>query len=674
MGNNIGNSVNSGITLNDFKAALNAKGINAEKQAEAIKIFNFYASQNTAEGADNNVLDEQEQVMARSAFAQWDNNENGNVGKKEYNKSDRSNTGFADVKYNAAEAYMEAMQHAAQTGDNSHPVGEHIILQDNNGTINGATVIYGAGTTETTDDIMNSYSIGQDGSATPVENFVAEEVKPPVPPTTVTKPNLTPAIFNNEAEVKNAVISHLLGSEFSGLIANGKELQVQGLNIEYNNETKQATVKFNDVAYTVQKDADGNIVIQNDDAKQSLQQAVLESESTDDAKTYHHRGRMGNDNSTYDAETGTINHGKNKNYVAQTQTFASMLMNNNENATLTIDGQLESDGTRRALSGEEVINTMDAGGDNKDKKLSLQELISYLQASHTESDGVVKAGQNNGSRVYAGSVDIDIKDLANIGKVFAKYAGDDKLMDASELDQLITDLKTKGKTMTSLAGQEGTAYVTHTTTEVPVETTPEETVLEHGREVTANRTRKIDTDPSDGNRNGVKGNYHYESGVRSAVVQEGDKTYVDNKGNIAVMDATGKNEFIYIQGLQAEVDARVQHNAKVDGNAPNNGGVIEVEDKNGNTTFYAYNNDNDNKTYTLGEQLVKRGKKDFVTAKQLKADGLKAVGITNDSNIPKDLKMEYDNNGKIVFKYKGANVSTNVAKVIIMKYNTQTDS
>ena len=32
MGNNIGNSVNSGITLTDFKAALNAKGINDEKQ------------------------------------------------------------------------------------------------------------------------------------------------------------------------------------------------------------------------------------------------------------------------------------------------------------------------------------------------------------------------------------------------------------------------------------------------------------------------------------------------------------------------------------------------------------------------------------------------------------------------------------------------------------------
>ncbi|MCR5266174.1 MAG: hypothetical protein K6E29_06225 [Cyanobacteria bacterium RUI128] len=256
------------------------------------------------------------------------------------------------------------------------------------------------------------------------------------------------AIFESEDEAYSAVAKYILGENFTGVMSNNKKYTLPGLTLKVNDDGS-CTVTYNGTEFVGYKNAEGKIFFVNRKDQKTLKQTIKDAPSTDAAKSYHHRGRVGNDNSKYNTETGEINHGENKNSVSQVQTFASMLMSDNEDSTLTLDGQIR-DGKRVDLSGQEIIDTMDSG--QKDGKISIDELLKYLRAVVRESEGVVQAGQDTGSRIYASSVNLTTKDLVNIGELFKKYDADhDNLLDKDEFDNLIKDFKTRGNTATSLA-------------------------------------------------------------------------------------------------------------------------------------------------------------------------------------------------------------------------------
>src|SRR5574344_2150833 len=97
--------------------------------------------------------------------------------------------------------------------------------------------------------------------------------------------------------------------------------------------------------------------------------------------------------------------------ISQTQTFSSMLVNNDENSTLTLDKQSKKTET----TGEIILKTINSDNDNG---IDMKELISYIQANINETNTVKN---KTGARKFAGGVDLDAKDLANIGVVFKKY-------------------------------------------------------------------------------------------------------------------------------------------------------------------------------------------------------------------------------------------------------------
>lgn len=670
MGNNIGSAVNqNGITREQFQASLNRNGVKGDKFDNAMTIFDKYAQMNTAEGADNNVLDEQEQVMARNDFAKLNQDDDNNVGKREYNKHGGKETFGVD--YNAAKAYMEAMEHAASHPENGNPVGEMVVTKDNEGNISGAIVAYGASTEATDDDAVRVYTRGQDGKYTiadpEAETVVPEEVveEDPTPETP------EPPKFQNKEELGNAVVRYMLNMSPEEAINAGINF---GENFEYSVDGDGiATVKFNGKEFTARTNSDGKIVFENDDGEGStLQQAVLNSESTDAANNYYNRGRKGNLNSTYNAETGEItnNSGAGRQGVSQVQTFSSMLMNNNESTTLKLDGQVQADGSRKALDGATIIASIDTSDDNSKGEITMAELVRYLNAAVNEANATVEAakpGAPGGSRIYAPNVDLDLKDLANLGIVFDMMDRDGNgKLNAAELDELIAKL-ISGNTMSSLAGKSGT-YRYEGAPETPEK--PDEPVgpVKHERTfgdvATVDRTRA--------NTAGGSVTYTYSggaSGTRSMVADDGTgTTRIVTNENVAEYDDHGmfdwgKKEFLIIQGLQPEVRAEV-----VDGKAEGPM-TIKVKDKKGNVTFRQVTYDPETKTYSQGEEVYKNKSGQYRTAAQRKADGIEALRLNRDVKLPKGFSFDYNADGELVYKFNGTELKADVARVMILRVN-----
>lgn len=664
MGNNIGSAVNQkGITREQFQASLQRNGVKGDKFDNAMTIFDKYSAMNTeATGEDaSSILDEQEQVMARNDFAQLNQDDDNNVGKKEYNKHGGKEA--FGVNYSSAKAYMEAMEHAASNSGNDNPVGEMTVTDD------GAVVVYGAGTEDTADDDVNIYTKGQDGKYT-VSKPEAETVKPEDTVEEETTPDAPkPPTFNDKKAVGDAVVRYLLGMNADEAVDAGVDF---GENFEYSvGEDKTATVKFNGKEYTARTNSEGKIVFENDEGEgTTLQQAVLNSDSTDVKHSYYNRGRKGNLKSTYNAETGVItnNSGVGRQAVSQTQTLSSMLMNNNEDTTMRLDGQLQADGkTRKALDGETIIASIDTSDDGSKGKITKSELIKYLNAAVKEANVTTEAakpGKPGGSRIYAPDVDLDLKDLANIGIVFDKYAGDDKMLDASELDKLIADLKKNS--MSSIAGKTGTYRYEgdgNPTVKPPKEDKPFK--YDYGDVAPADRTRK--------NTSGGSVTYQYSGGAggtRTMVADDGSgTTRIVKNANIAEYEdhgplGMGKKEFVVIQGLEQNVRAEV-----VDGKAKGPM-TIKVKDSNGNTTYRQVTYDTKTQKYSLGKQVYKNKAGQYKTATQRTSDGIKALGLDKNTKLPKGFSVDYNNKGELVYKFNGAELKPEVAKVMIMRVNT----
>ncbi len=431
------------------------------------------------------------------------------------------------------------------------------------------------------------------------------------------------------------------------------------------NENGKVGIEYNGKMYNM-RGKDGDIRFEYDGegtenkGAETLQHAILNSNSDDAIHKYHNHGEAINSGSTYDVATGTINHGTNKDSVSQSQTFASMLMNGNENSTLTLDKQRSKDGSFETTA-EHIIKTLDSNENGQsDNEISMKELISYLKAAEVESNGL-NENQATGARRFAKGVDLDLKDLANIGAVFKKYdtTGNGKL-DKNELQKLLDDLKKNS--MSKLAQGEKIAEYKGPDDKGnnPV------TQLHTPRTRTANRTRNEVN--INGNKTGEKIQYDYENGLRT-VVKDGKE---DLEGNIAEESdpgfGLGKKRFVYIEGLPIEVRAEL----KLDEESKSK--IVEVKDRNGSVRYYKVDiskTEGEDDTYKLGDELVKNGKK-MVSRQQLTDDICKQLGIRGENiKLPDNITAEYGKNGKMTFKLNGRICNSNFARVAIMRANSE---
>ena len=390
--------------------------------------------------------------------------------------------------------------------------------------------------------------------------------------------------------------------EFTGSLANGQEMELPAGCTQ-----TDKGIEFGGKLYVMRGgEGDDPLRFECDDTKKTLRQALSEANSDDAVHKYHNHGDAVNDKSTYNKESGTISHDNDETAVSQTQTFASMLMNGAKASRLILDEQKRKNGNT-TTTGETILNTINTDNDNG---ITMKELISYLNAVQQESQTVKNP---TGARKFAKGVDLDAKDLSNISKVFKKYAGDDNKLQKEELQKLLDDLKTKS--MSDLATGEDDKYIGE-------KNKPEDKIKQNNTpkpekepvENNGNRTRKVKQDATTKGY-GKEKRYDYHNGVRTALVEKGNKLYEDENGNLAQVGHSSlfKKRFEYIEGLPKEVRAKVI-DGKIKG-SDDNKKIVQVKDKDKNVTYYMVNTTNDNK-YQLGEQLFKNNDDTFTVSQQ----------------------------------------------------------
>lgn len=685
-----------GITRQEFEQQLNSKleKLGDKKQEKykqkAMDIFTRFAGLN----GDANTLDEAEQIQARAAFEALDRNENGKISRRDIRKGGKGSETqqiFADNGYKASKFFMDTFDSIIDASDNS---GEVQYGKENNTGNSQVTVHYTQNTEEVKDDGLTTYHLdgehrivqkddilenqtnvyeGDEQNPYVVDDTV-DRVTTGLPPEEKVTPLVEPSAPKplTESNIKSGFFQYLTQDKnFTGIMINGEMIQLpQGC------EVVNDGIKFDGKLYKMRGDfdtPDDILRFECDETKETLRQALAKRDSDDSTHRYHNHGDKVNEQSTYNAQTGTISHGNDESAVSQTQTFASMLMNNAENSTLTLDKQ---SGTKET-TGETILNTINTDNDDG---ITMQELISYLNAAQKESKTVKSAG----ARKFASGVDLDAKDLANIGQVFKKYAGSDGKLQKAELQNLLNDLKKTS--MTKLAAGNNDKYIgtKENNDDAPtIPTVPNPTpdkdkvVLRDG-----NRERKV---KDNNNEKGYGDNqeYYYNKGKRTALEerevdsvanpQEKVKiTVEDNNGNIAQAGHSSlfKKRFVYMQDLEKEVNAKVQERT-VDGKE--NQQIVKVKDKNNEITYYAINTLEDG-SYKLGEKLIEKpvyGKNTYVTETRFRKEVINILELTDDIKIPKNITAEYDKDGKLKFKLNGGDCSLNTAKVYIIRHNTQ---
>ena len=647
MGINLnGRSINGdGITQDKFNEILKNSNYSEKEKKAALDIFTKFAAMDN----DTTTLSVDE---AKQAFAELEklNTDNDNdVSKKELKQGKNG----SDYQKALAEAGKSAVElfYSSLSGNTD----VHLSKDEDGNTV--VTTLNDKNTVPTKDDDFKMTVYDDKGE-------VKHEDKHEEPPK-----------INND-DIQKTFLKYITNSkDFDGVLFGENTLNgfFAGDNpqLKVINENGKVGIEYNGKMYNM-RGKDGDIRFEYDGegtenkGAETLQQAILNSNSDDAVHKYHNHGEAINSGSTYDVATGTISHGTNKDSVSQSQTFASMLMNGNENSTLTLDKQRSKDGSFETTA-EHIIKTLDSKDSEgkSDDEISMKELISYLKAVEVESNGL-NENQATGARRFAKGVDLDLKDLANIGAVFKKYdtTGNGKL-DKNELQNLLNDFKKKKNSMSKLAqGVEIAKY------KGPDKTNPKDndpvTQLHTPRTRTANRTRnEVDIK---GNKTGEKIQYDYENGLRT-VVKDGKE---DLEGNIAEESdpsfGVGKKRFVYIEGLPIEVRAEL----KLDEESKSK--IVEVKDRNGSVRYYKVNiskTEGKVDTYKLGDELVKNGKK-MVSRQQLTDDICKQLGIRGENiKLPDNITAEYGKNGKMTFKLNGRICNSNFARVAIMRANSE---
>lgn len=639
MGINLnGRSINGdGITQDKFNEILKESNYSEKEKKAALDIFTKFAAVDN----DKTTLSADE---AKQAFAELEklNTDNDNdVSKKELkqgkNGSDYQKA-LAEAGKSAVELFYSKISGNTDVHLSKDKAGDTVVttLNDNN-------------TVFTKDDDFKTTVYDDKGE-------VKHEDKHEEPPKLTDKDiqaTFLKYITNSKDFDGQLFGSNILDRFFAGDNPQLKVINENGkVGIEYNGKMYNMRGKGADIRF--EYDGEGT----ENKGAETLQQAILNSKSDDAVHKYHNHGEAINSGSTYNVKNGTIKH-TNKDSVSQTQTFASMLMNGNENSTLTLDKQRSKDGSFETTA-EHIIKTLDSNENGKPEPgISMKELISYLKAVETEAKELDE-NQATGARKFAKGVDLDLKDLANIGVVFKKYdKNQNGILNEQELQELLNDLKKDS--MSKLAQGEKIAEY-----KVPDKTNPKDNDSKtQPRARTANRTRNEVT--INGNKTGEKIQYDYENGLRT-VVKDGKE---DLEGNIAEESdpgfGVGKKRFVYIEGLPIEVRAEL----KLDEESKSK--IVEVKDRNGSVRYYKVNiskTEDKDDTYKLGDELVKNGKK-MVSRQQLTDDICKQLGIRGENiKLPDNITAEYGKNGKMTFKLNGRICNSNFARVAIMRANS----
>lgn len=646
MGINLnGRSINGdGITQDKFNEILKNSNYSEKEKKAALDIFTKFAAMDN----DTTTLSVDE---AKQAFAELEklNTDNDNdVSKKELKQGKNG----SDYQKALAEAGRSAVElfYSSLSGNTD----VHLSKDEDGNTV--VTTLNDKNTVPTKDDDFKMTVYDDKGE---VKHEDKHEEPPKITNDDIQKTFLK--YITNSKDFDGVLFGeNTLNGFFAGDNPQLKVINENGkVGIEYNGKMYNMRGKDGDIRF--EYDGEGT----ENKGAETLQQAILNSNSDDAVHKYHNHGEAINSGSTYDVATGTISHGTNKDSVSQSQTFASMLMNGNENSTLTLDKQRSKDGSFETTA-EHIIKTLDSKDSEgkSDDEISMKELISYLKAVEVESNGL-NENQATGARRFAKGVDLDLKDLANIGAVFKKYdtTGNGKL-DKNELQNLLNDFKKKNSMSKLAQGVEIAKY------KGPDKTNPKDndpvTQLHTPRTRTANRTRnEVDIK---GNKTGEKIQYDYENGLRT-VVKDGKE---DLEGNIAEESdpsfGVGKKRFVYIEGIPIEVRAEL----KLDEESKSK--IVEVKDRNGSVRYYKVNiskTEGKDDTYKLGDELVKNGKK-MVSRQQLTDDICKQLGIRGENiKLPDNITAEYGKNGKMTFKLNGRICNSNFARVAIMRANSE---
>ncbi len=646
MGINLnGRSIDgNGITRDKFNEILKNSNYSEKEKKAALDIFTKFAAMDN----DKTTLSVDE---AKRAFAELEklNTDNDNdVSKKELkqgkNGSDYQKA-LAEAGKSAVELFYSSLSGKSDAHLSDNIVDVHLSKDEAGNTV--VTTLNDNNTVQTNDDDFKKTFYDDKGE-------VKHEDKHEEPPK-LTNDDIQKTFLKYITNSKD-FDGVLFGSNISDRFFAGDNPQLKVIN-----ENGKVGIEYNGKMYNMRGE-DGDIRFEYDgDAEkkgaETLQHAILNSNSDDAVHKYHNHGEAINSGSTYDVKNG-IKH-TNKDSVSQTQTFASMLMNGNENSTLTLDKQRSKDGSFETTA-EHIIKTLDSNENGKPEHgISMKELISYLKAVETEAKELDE-NQATGARKFAKGVDLDLKDLANIGVVFKKYdKNQNGILNEQELQELLNDLKKDS--MSKLAqGEKIAEYVpdTASSTDNGSKTQP--------RARTANRTRNEVT--INGNKTGEKIQYDYENGLRT-VVKDGKE---DLKGNIAEESdpgfGVGKKRFVYIEGLPIEVRAEL----KLDEESKSK--IVEVKDRNGSVRYYKVDiskTEDKDDTYKLGDELVKNGKK-MVSRQQLTDDICKQLGIRGENiKLPDNITAEYGKNGKMTFKLNGRICNSNFARVAIMRANSE---
>lgn len=643
MGINLnGRSIDgNGITQDKFNEILKNSNYSEKEKKAALDIFTKFAAMDNDETTLS--VDEAKQAFAELEKLNTDNDND--VSKKELKQGKNG----SDYQKALAEAGKSAVELFYSKISGNTDV--HLSKDEDGNTV--VTTLNDKNTVPTKDDDFKMTVYGDKGE---VKHDDKHEEPPKITNDDIQKTFLK--YITNSKDFDGVLFGeNTLNGFFAGDNPQLKVINENGkVGIEYNGKMYNMRGKDGDIRF--EYDGEGT----ENKGAETLQQAILNSNSDDAVHKYHNHGEAINSGSTYDVATGTISHGTNKDSVSQSQTFASMLMNGNENSTLTLDKQRSKDGSFETTA-EHIIKTLDSkdSGGKSDDEISMKELISYLKAVEVESNGL-NENQATGARRFAKGVDLDLKDLANIGAVFKKYdtTGNGKL-DKNELQNLLNDFKKKNSMSKLAQGVEIAKYKgpdTASSTDNGSKTQP--------RARTANRTRNEVT--INGNKTGEKIQYDYENGLRT-VVKDGKE---DLEGNIAEESdpsfGVGKKRFVYIEGLPIEVRAEL----KLDEESKSK--IVEVKDRNGSVRYYKVDiskTEGKVDTYKLGDELVKNGKK-MVSRQQLTDDICKQLGIRGENiKLPDNITAEYGKNGKMTFKLNGRICNSNFARVAIMRANSE---
>ncbi len=644
----------NGITQDTFNERLNQSHASEKEKKAALDIFTKFAAMDN----DETTLSVDE---AKRAFAELEklNTDNDNdVSKKEL-KQGKNGSDYQKALAEAGKSAVELFYSSLSGKPDAHLskdktsniVDVHLSKDKAGDTV--VTTLNDNNTVQTNDDVFKKTFYDDKGE-------VKHEDKQP--------PKLT------DNDIQATFLKYITNSkDFDGKLFGENTLNgfFAGDNpqLKVINENGKVGIEYNGKMYNMRgEDADIRFEYDGEGTKnkgaETLQHAILNSNSDDAVHKYHNHGEAINSGSTYDVKNGKIEH-TNKDSVSQTQTFASMLMNGNEKSTLTLDKQRSKDGSFETIA-EHIIKTLDSNENGKPEPgISMKELITYLKAVETEAKGL-NENQATGARKFAKGVDLDLKDLANIGVVFKKYdKNQNGILNKQELQELLNDLK-KNNSMSKLAQGEKIAEYKGPDDKKNPKDNDSVTQLHTPRTRTANRTRnEVDIK---GNKTGEKIQYDYENGLRT-VVKDGKE---DLEGNIAEESdpgfGVGKKRFVYIEGLPIEVRAEL----KLDEESKSK--IVEVKDRNGSVRYYKVNiskTEDKGDTYKLGDELVKNGKK-MVSRQQLTNDICKQLGIRGENiKLPDNITAEYGKNGKMTFKLNGRICNSNFARVAIMRANSK---